>query len=132
MSAAQAGTRPSLQRLLDGTRDLTRTSIANLQDLTSLIDNSLTFLHTQVDQGPNINLANASLARLTDRMRELDPTVAELFGNGIRASSKIVDLLQANQRIMPVLLTNLLALNDVGGQRLPALRKTLVVIPWAM
>lgn len=131
-AAAMGDLGPTLQQLLDDTDALTRSSLANLEDQTALLEDSLIVLTTQVQAGAEIKRFSAELAGLTRRMRELDPTFAQVFAHGIQASGEVVDLLEANERALPVLLTNLLALTDVAAPRLQPLRKTLVLFPWVL
>lgn len=132
MSTAVGGLGPTLQRLLDQTNALTRTGLDNLHDVTGLIDNAKTVLDTQVAEGPQITTFSTQLAGLTDRLRELDPTVASVFTDGIRAGTETTGLLQDNQNALPALLNNLVSLTNVTDPRLGALRKTLVVYPWVL
>lgn len=132
LAAATADTGPQLQKLLEETTKLTRTNLDNLDELTALIDDSLTVLGTQVAEGPHLRTYSRELAELTTTLHRLDPTFARVFANGIRANTEVVDLLKANEQALPVLLTNLLALTEVTEQRLPALRKILVLYPWTL
>lgn len=132
LSTAVGDLGPALQRLLDDTDALTDTGLRNLTDLTDLIDNAATVLDTQVAAAPRITTFSEQLATLTDRLRQLDPTFERVFSGGIRAGTEVTSLLADNQRALPHLLTNLLSITDVAADRLPALRKTLVVYPWAL
>lgn len=132
MAEATGDLGPTLQRMLDNTEALTRTNLANLEDQTQLIDDSLTVLSTQVEAGAEIQKFSAEMAGLISRMRELNPQFAAVFAHGIQAGAEVVDLLEANQRALPVFLTNMLAVTDVLHPRLPQLRKGLVLTPWML
>ena len=100
--------------------------------MTALIDDAATVLDTQVELGPQTTTYLREIASLTATLRELDPTFDEVFVHGIRAGAEVTNLLRDNQAALPILLTNLLAVTDVAGSKLPALRKTLVVFPWVI
>ncbi|WP_028935213.1 MCE family protein [Pseudonocardia spinosispora] len=132
LSAAFGGTGPDLQRLLDQSDTLTSTNLANLHDLIGLIDSSGTVLDTQAARGDQIRDLGRNLAGLTDQVRESDPVLAELFGHGRGATDQVTGLVRDNKEVLPGLFTDLLAVTDVAHARQPQIRKSLVVLPWAL
>lgn len=132
LADAAGGLGPTLQQLLDDSNKLTKTALTSMDDLTQLIDNAKVVLDTQVGARDRIGTFSRQLAGLTDRLRELDPTFAAVFARGIRAGTEVTNLLQDNQKALPVLLNNLLSITDVANRRIPALRKSLVVLPWVV
>jgi len=132
LSKAFGGTGPDLQRLLDQSNAFTQTSLNNLHDLIGLINTSQTVLDTQAAHGGQIRDFSHDLAGLTDQLRELDPTFADAFHNGIQAAEQVTGLLRDNEEALPALLTNLLSITDVAYPRQPQIRKTLVVLPWGL
>jgi phospholipid/cholesterol/gamma-HCH transport system substrate-binding protein len=132
LSKAFGGTGPDLQRLLDQSNALTQTNLDNLDDQIGLINSSRTVLDTQAAHGVQIRAFSHDLAGLTDQLRELDPTFADAFDNGIRAADQVTGLLRDNEEALPALLTNLLSITDVAYPRQPQIRKTLVVLPWGL
>jgi phospholipid/cholesterol/gamma-HCH transport system substrate-binding protein len=132
LSTAFGGTGPDLQRLLDQSNALTRTSLDNLHDQIRLLDSGRTVLDTQAAHRGEIGALSHDLAGLTDQLRELDPTFADAFDNGIRATDQVTGLLRDNEEALPALLTNLLSITDVAYPRQPQIRKTLVVLPWGL
>ncbi len=130
LSAAFSGLGPDLQRLLTSTKDLTSAGLADLSNTIQLISSSQTVLDTQVASAADITQLTRELASLTTDVRSLDPATALLFSHGIDAAAQVTSLLDDTQAALPVLLNNLITVNDVAAQRLPALRKVLVVFPY--
>ena len=132
LSTALDGVGGSLDRLILDTDRLTRASLAGSDDLNRLIDDASTVLDTQVDKGPQTGQYLSALAGLSSELRKTDPAFGDLFTNGIRAGVQVSGLLAENQAALPVLLNQLVALTDVAADRIPAIRKTLVVFPYAL
>lgn len=130
--AALDGVAPSVRRLVDGGRRLASSTLSNVEDLTSLIRDARLVLGTQVELAPQTRQWAEQLAGLLDRIRDLDPTLLSLYDTGLRASTGVTNLLADSQPVLPVLLGNLVAVTTVAEQRIPALRKTLVVFPWIL
>lgn len=131
-STALDGIAPSVGQMVDGTQRLSRSGVANLEDTTALIRDARTVLDTQVELAPGTRRWTHELAGLSRRMQELDPTVVSLYGSGIRAGTGVTNLLDDNQELLPVLLDNLVAVTTVASDRVPQLRKALVVFPWVL
>ncbi|MFL6022877.1 MAG: MCE family protein [Marmoricola sp.] len=132
LSTALNGVGGSLGHLIDNTDRLTRVSLAGANDLNQLIDDASTVLDTQVVKGPQTAAYLRDLAGLTSELRRIDSSFDDLFANGIRAGVQVSNLLADNQQALPVLLNQLVALTEVAADRIPALRKTLVVFPYAL
>lgn len=132
LSAALTGIGPSLGILIDNTDRLTRNSLENVDDLNALIDQASTVLGTQVDKGPETTTYLREVAGLTAELRTLDSSFGELFANGIAAGTEVSNLLADNQAALPILLNRLVTLTDITADRLPAVRKTLTIFPWAL
>jgi phospholipid/cholesterol/gamma-HCH transport system substrate-binding protein len=130
--AALDGIAPSIGRLVDGSQKLSEDALANVQTTTSLIRDARTVLGTQVALGGGTRTYAREVAGLTRQLRELDPTAVSLYDTGLRASTAVTNLLADNQPVLPVLLGNLLAVTEVAADRLPEIRKTLVVFPWVL
>lgn len=132
LSTGLEGVGDPLGELIDDADQLTRASLAGADDLTTLIENASTVLGTQVDKGPETLSSLEDLAGLTSELRRIDGSFDDLFGNGIRAGVQVSNLLSDNQAALPVLLNQLVAVTEVAADRLPALRKTLVLFPYAL
>ncbi|HWI43787.1 MAG TPA: MlaD family protein [Nocardioides sp.] len=132
MNKAAVGLGAPLGRLIDSSDRLTAASLAGSDSLIALIDDAQVVLDTQSDLAPQTRQFLHELSSLTGRLRGLDVDVASLFADGVRAGTETTNLLADNQQALPVLLNDLLALTTVVGDRLPAVRKTLVVFPWLL
>lgn len=132
LSTALTGIGPVLGNLIDNTDRLTKTSLDNVDDLNALIDEASTVLGTQVDKGSETTTYLREVAGLTAELRRIDSSFGELFANGIRAGTEVSNLLADNQAALPILLNQLVTLTDVTADRLPSLRKTLTIFPWAL
>jgi phospholipid/cholesterol/gamma-HCH transport system substrate-binding protein len=132
ISAALEGLGPTMGRLIEDTDRVTRTSLEHVDDLTALIDDASVVLDTQVDKGPQTTAYLRELAPLMAQVRRLDGSLAQVFGNGFRAGTEISHVLADNRAALPVLLDNLVTVTDVATNRVPALRKTLTLLPWSL
>ena len=132
LSTALDGVGGSLGQLIVDTDRLTRTSLAGADDLNQLIDNASTVLDTQVAKGPQTAAYLRELAGLTTELHRIDGSFEGLFQNGVRAGVQVSNLLAENQAALPALLDQLIAVTTVAADRIPAIRKTLVVFPYAL
>ncbi|MBM9461129.1 MCE family protein [Nocardioides sp. zg-536] len=123
------GVGPALGSVLDDADSVTRTALDSADDLTALIDSAQRVLDTQVDLLDETRAGQADLAALTTRLRRLDDTLDDVLRRGIGAGSALQGLLEDNQAALPRLLDDLVAITDVAADRLPHLRKGLVVFP---
>ena len=130
--AALDGIAPSVGRLVDGSQKLSADALRNVETTTALIRDARTVLGTQIELGGETRTYAAQVADLTQRFRELDPTAISLYDTGLRASTEVTNLLADNQPVLPVLLSNLLAVTDVAARHVPEIRKTLVMFPWVL
>ncbi|WP_028656249.1 MCE family protein [Nocardioides sp. J54] len=128
-AAGLEGVGPTLQSVLDDADQLTRSAVESADDLTALIDGAQRVLDTQVDLLGETRAGQSDLAALTTRLRELDDTFDDVFRQGIAAGGDLSGLLRDNQDALPVLLGNLVAITDIAADRLPHLRKGLVIFP---
>ncbi len=132
LAKASRGLAGPLGRLIDSTDRLTSAALSNVGSTTALIQDARVVLDTQAELAPQTATALQQLAGLTGTLRSLDADVAALFADGVRAGTEVTNLLAANQDALPLLLNDLLSLTTVVGDRLPAVRKTLVVFPWLL
>lgn len=130
--AALDGIAPSIGRLVDGSQKLSQDALDNVETTTALIRDARTVLDTQVVLGGETRTYAREVAGLTETFRELDPTAISLYDTGLRASTQVTNLLADNQPMLPALLGNLLAVTNVAADRVPEIRKTLVVFPWVL
>lgn len=132
LSTGLNGVGGTLGHLIDNSDRLTKVSLSNVDSLNSLIDSASTVLGTQVATGPQTTSYLRSLGSLTAQLRSIDGSFDSLFVNGIRAGTQVSNLLADNQAALPVLLNQLVSVTTVGSEHVAALRKTLVVFPYAL
>lgn len=132
LSTAFDGLGPTIGHLIDNSDRLTRVSLANVDELNTLIDRASTVLGTQVDKGTETAAYLEALGDLSTELRGVNGDVAALFANGLEAGSQVSAFLADNKQSLPVLLNRLVTLNEIAADRIPALRKTLTVFPWLL
>lgn len=125
-------TSPELRRIIDDLDTLSGSAARNADDLTGLIDDAQVVLDTQVALREPTGRSLSQVAGLTTELRRLDPTFARAFVRGTATGRELSRLLRDNQAALPVLLTHLLTLTDLGSDNLPGIRKALTVFPWAL
>lgn len=121
-----------LQRLLDnGTRFIDEASAA--EDATvQLLDNGLTVLRTQQDQGENIRGFARSLALLTGSLAARDREVRTVLRDSPPAIREVEALLEDLEPSLPVLLANLVSVNQVTVHHITGVEQLLRAFPRAI
>ncbi|MCW2753529.1 MAG: hypothetical protein JWQ32_940 [Marmoricola sp.] len=132
LSTGLNGVGGTLGHLIDNTDRLTKASLTSADSLNALITDASTVLGTQVAEGPQTTSYLKSLGSLTAQLRSIDGSFDSLFVNGIRAGTQVSNLLADNQAALPVLLNQLVSVTTVASDHIPAIRKTLVVFPYAL
>ncbi|MCZ4500300.1 MAG: hypothetical protein JWQ74_2855 [Marmoricola sp.] len=121
-----------LGRLIASSDTLTRASLENLDDFSSLIDSAKTALDTQVALAPSTRTALRTTGQVLRTFQGLNPTLAQIFVDGVEAGTQVTGLLTDIRPTLSPLLTSLGTLTDVLADRVPALRKTLTIFPWVL
>lgn len=129
---AFGGLGPELSRLVMGGTQLAIDADKNLDSLTTLIDKSKPVLDSQTDTADAIQAWAAHLATITNEFRSADKSVAGLLQNGPKSFDEGRQLLQRLQPTLPVLLANMVSLNDVAVRYQPAVEQILVLLPQAV
>jgi phospholipid/cholesterol/gamma-HCH transport system substrate-binding protein len=126
---AIGGLGPELSRIVQGSTQLALDARKNLDPLIALIDNSGPVLDSQSDTAGAIDQWAANLAAMTNGLRQNDPSLAGFLQNGPPAADEIRALFDRLQPTLPVVLANLVSINDVAITYQPALEQLLVLIP---
>jgi phospholipid/cholesterol/gamma-HCH transport system substrate-binding protein len=126
---AVGGLGPELSRIVQGSTQLALDARKNLDPLIALIDNSGPVLDTQSDTAGAIDRWAANLAVMTNGLRQNDQSLAGFLQNGPQAADEIRQLFDRLQPTLPVLLANLVSINDVAITYQPSLEQLLVLIP---
>ncbi|MCF6388280.1 MCE family protein [Mycobacterium sp. MBM] len=126
---AVGGLGPDLSRLVKGTTQLAIDARANLDPLTTLIDESKPVLDTQTDTSGAIRAWASNLATITGELRDHDDAVRGLLERGPGAAEEVRALLDRLQPTLPIVLANLANVNPVLVTYQPALEQLLVLLP---
>ncbi|MGW0162536.1 MCE family protein [Mycobacterium sp. NPDC003323] len=126
---AVGGLGPDLSRLVRGSTQLAIDSRANLDSLTTLIDESKPVLDTQTDTSGAIQAWASNLATITGELRDHDDAVRGLLARGPGAAEEARALLDRLKPTLPIVLANLASVNPVLVTYQPALEQLLVLLP---
>jgi phospholipid/cholesterol/gamma-HCH transport system substrate-binding protein len=126
---AVGGLGPELARIVQGSTQLALDARQNLDPLITLIEQSQPVLDSQADTAGAIKSWAANLAVVTDELRQHDQSLVGLLRNGPPAAEEIRSLFERLQPTLPILLANLVSINQVAITYQPALEQLLVLIP---
>ena len=126
---AIGGLGPEISRLVKGSTALAIDARKNLDPMVSLIDQSQPVLDSQSETADAIKSWAANLATITDQMKTEDTAFAGLIDKGGPAPDELRQLIERLQPTVPVLLANLVSVNDVAITYQPALEQLLVLLP---
>ncbi len=126
---AVGGLGPELSRIVQGSTQLALDARKNLDPLIALIDNSAPVLDSQSDTAGAIDRWAANLAVMTNGLRQNDGSLAGFLQNGPQAADEIRQLFDRLQPTLPIVLDNLVSINDVAITYQPSLEQLLVLIP---
>ena len=126
---AVGGLGPELSRLVDGGTNLAIDARANLDPLTTLIDQSKPILDSQTDSGGAIQAWASNLASITDQLQAQDPAVAGILEKGPGAAEEVRSLFDRLQPTLPIVLANLVSIGEVALAYQPSLEQLLVLLP---
>lgn len=118
-----------MQRMIDGGDRFVTEARANQAQTIDLLEQGRTVLRTQREQGSNIRAFAADLADVTDTLRGSDADLRRTVEGGQGAARQVDALLRGVEPTMPVLLSNLVTVNQVVTTRLPAVEQLLVTYP---
>lgn len=124
-----ADTGRPLQQLIDDGGTFIDTAAANTDDTIKLLDSALVALRTQRDNGDNIQSFSADLADLTDALRESDGDIRDVLDDAPPAARELTTLLEDLGPTLPVLLSDLITVNQVVVSHLDGVEQLLVTFP---
>ncbi len=127
--AAFGGLGPELARLVKGSTKLAIDARTNLDSITNLIDNSRPLMQSQVDTSDEIQRWAASIASVSEQLKSRDSELVSLVKNGPGSSAQARELFDRLQPTLPILLTNLVSVADVGVTYSAGLEQVLVLVP---
>jgi phospholipid/cholesterol/gamma-HCH transport system substrate-binding protein len=126
---AIGGLGPEIQRFVKGSTALAIDSRANLNELTTLIDQSKPVLDSQTDTGDSIQAWASHLATISGQLRDQDAAVQGVITEGSPAADEVRALFDRFQPTLPVLLANLVSVGEVAITYQPSLEQLLVLLP---
>jgi phospholipid/cholesterol/gamma-HCH transport system substrate-binding protein len=118
-----------LQDLIDGGSTLIDAASENKQETISLLEGGQTVLRTQQANAGNIRAFADGMAQLTGTLRTSDQDIRTILEGGPGTISEVQKLLEGLEPTFPILLSNLVTINEVTAVRLPNLEQLLVTYP---
>ena len=128
---AVGGLGPELARIVRASTELSIDARANLDSLTSLIDQSQPVLDSQTDTSDAIQAWAANLATVTAELQTHDDAVAGIIDKGGPAADQVRQLFERFQPTLPILLANLVSVGEVAVTYRNDLEQLLVLLPQA-
>lgn len=126
---ALGGLGPEFSRLVRGATTLAIDADENGDALTALIDDSGPVLDSQADTADAIHGWAAHLATITDQLQTQDSGVAGVLEKGPAATDEARRLFDRVKPTLPILLANLLSVEQVAVVYQPAIEQLLVILP---
>jgi phospholipid/cholesterol/gamma-HCH transport system substrate-binding protein len=128
-ATAFGGLGPEISRIVKGSTALAIDARTNLDPLTSLVDQSKPVLDSQTDSEEAVHAWAAHLANITRQLRSNDTAVAGFLEQAPGAVDQARQLIDRIKPTLPVLLANLVSINQVAIAYQPAIEQLLVLLP---
>lgn len=126
---AVGGLGPEISRIVRGSTALAIDANAQLDSLTSLIDQAQPVLDSQAGTADAIQAWSAHLAEITAQLRNRDADVAGLLTTGPSATDQARQLFKRVRPTVPILLANLVSLGKVAVLYQAGIEQLLVAVP---
>lgn len=126
---AVGGLGSEISRIINGSTTLAIDARTDLDSLTALIDRAQPVLDSQTDSSDAVLAWAANMAAITDQTRRQDQSVRGLIQNGPAAIDKGRELFDKLQPTLPVLLANLVSINQVAVTYQASIEQLLVLLP---
>lgn len=126
---AVGGLGPEMSRIVNGSTRLAIDARTNLDALTSLIDQSQPVMDSQSRSASAIQGWASHLAAITSQVRDHNDSFSGLLRNGPAAAAESRQLLDQLQATVPLLMANLVSIDDVAIAYQPAIEQLLVLVP---
>ncbi|WP_170219312.1 MCE family protein [Nocardioides litoris] len=118
-----------LQQLIDDGGRFVDEAAEHTDDTVRLLETALTVLRTQRDNGDNIRSFSRDLAALTDTLRDADGDLRTVLDETPPAARELEELLDDLGPTLPVLLSDLVTVNQTVVSHLPGVEQLLVTFP---
>lgn len=129
LNKAFTGSAAELQSILDDTDRLLKTAEQAYPDTKRLLDNSVTVLGTQKQQGANIQGFARNLNELTASLRRDDRALRNTIDAAPGAVSQVHGTINDLSPTLPVLLANLTTTGQIISSRQAGLRSLFILYP---
>jgi phospholipid/cholesterol/gamma-HCH transport system substrate-binding protein len=126
------GAGPDLQVLLDNTRSFTQAATEHLPQTKALLQDGLTVLNTQAQQGSAIRSFSGDLRLLAEQLKKSDGDIRKLITVSPQAAEQVSALLRESGPNLGVVLANLLTTSNILVTRLNGLEQIAVTYPVAV
>ena len=126
---AVGGLGPEISRFVKGSSALAIDARANLGELTNLIDQSKPVLDSQTDSSDAVQTWAAHLDTISGELQRQDTAVAGVLQKGAPAADEVRALFDRLRPTLPILLANLVNINQVAITYQPNLEQLLVLLP---
>ncbi|NLV80273.1 MAG: MCE family protein [Rhodococcus sp.] len=123
------GSGPELQLLIDSTRLFVQEASSNSAETRRLLDDLGPLLDTQQVTSDQIRSWTRDMLTFTDQLRESDPDLRALMAKGPSAAAEAESLFQDFRPTLPLLLSNLVSVGEVGVTYNAGLEQILVLYP---
>jgi len=127
--AAVGGLGPDISRLVRGSTALASDARKNLDSLTTLIDQWQPIVKSQTSTADSISAWASNLATITKSLKQHDAGVSGLIEHGAPAAAEARQLLERIQPTLPILLANLVSINQVAITYRSDIEQLLVLLP---
>ncbi|WP_410874323.1 MCE family protein [Nocardia sp. A7] len=123
------GAGPDLQRFIDSAALLVQQAETDVEPTKKLLDQIGPLLDTQIQSDANIRSWTMDLAIVTDQLRAHDPSLRNLLHDSPSAMQKVNEQFQSLRPTLPLLMSNLVSLGQVGVTYHAGIEQLLVVFP---
>ena len=120
---------PDISRLVRGSTTLAIDARKNLDPLLALIDGSKSVLNSQTDTADSVSAWASHLAAITTSLQRNDPALRGVIQNAGPAAEEVRGLFERVKPTLPILLANLVSLNQVAITYQPDIQQLLVLLP---
>lgn len=126
------GTGRPLQDIIDNGTRFVDEAAASQSETVGLLQDGRTVLQTQRDSAGSIRAFADGMARFTGALRGSDQDLRGILQGGPGAINQLQALLRGLEPTLPILLSNLVTVNQVTSLRLPNVEQLLVSYPVAI
>ena len=128
---AVSGLGPELSRIVKGASKLAIDARTELEPIITLIEQSKPVFDSQTETAGSIQAWAANLAAITGQVRNHDAAFSEMINAMPTAADEARQLVEQVRPTLPVLLANLVSLEQIAIAYQPAVEQLLVLLPQA-